>query len=283
VSGSTGKLSREHLPPKAAFNSGTFDRVTVDPYRTKSSLAFRRRTVQGGHSLFALCGRCNNDTGSWYGAEYVRLAHACAPIATQENARAIVQLALKNFYPLRAIKQVLTMASAMADPEGITPDMIVINPNSRDKLLSAGETEPDGALQLKSEEDRVVSILSALRRTVLDRQATSFPPIVRIHMFLVANHAARLHSAVGHMKLPSPKRNWLMELAYWPIGWIVAFHGEPFPGATDVTHWGACEYDDRKDVIVDLPCQWILGDFPLDYRDPHELYEIARHFDLYTR
>ena len=78
VCGSVGRLTFEHVPPKAAFNdhprlfSNILDFVedseVGDPRRA------RRHKQPRGVGAETLCDRCNNVTGSWYGNAYVAWA-----------------------------------------------------------------------------------------------------------------------------------------------------------------------------------------------------------------
>src|SRR5438552_9354996 len=69
--GTEGRLSFEHVPPKAAFNNrpvvayGFEEAIKAGPENSGKG-----RIQQRGAGAYTLCGKCNNDTGRWYGKHY---------------------------------------------------------------------------------------------------------------------------------------------------------------------------------------------------------------------
>lgn len=65
-----GPLSREHVPPKSAFNecNKLWDRLVVSDQEAKA----RQATIRGGFRVETLCGDCNNRICSIYASEYVK-------------------------------------------------------------------------------------------------------------------------------------------------------------------------------------------------------------------
>src|SRR5262245_19184544 len=77
--GSVGKLSLEHVPPRSAFNATPVFLRTMEDWLQGDDRQRRGRKEQRGFGAFTLCERCNNNTGSWYGGEYVEWARALGP------------------------------------------------------------------------------------------------------------------------------------------------------------------------------------------------------------
>ena len=116
--GRLGELTFEHIPPKAAFNSSP-----VKPVNKMADKEFAERlpweidglpylNLQRGNGVYSLCQECNNCTGSWYGAAYVDVAHiAHLAIKEYKNNASKEQfvITMQEIYPLRFIKQVLSM------------------------------------------------------------------------------------------------------------------------------------------------------------------------------
>ncbi len=89
------KLSKEHIPPSAAFNSGDYKIESIDQFKSNDINVWREQSKQGGHFAYVFCEQCNNQTGHWYGGEYKKLAGACTPYAWAANAESIPIISLK--------------------------------------------------------------------------------------------------------------------------------------------------------------------------------------------
>jgi 5-methylcytosine-specific restriction endonuclease McrA len=72
ICGIKGKLTFEHVPPKAAFNDKPILLTTLEDAIAKGLEPITKGETQqrgaGGHTL---CGNCNNNTGGWYGNYFV--------------------------------------------------------------------------------------------------------------------------------------------------------------------------------------------------------------------
>lgn len=122
------ELSFEHIPPRAAFNADPVKPVKGTKFLTEQHLNNKSRmpwettglkyeNQQQGMGVFSLCTSCNNNTGSWYGTDYIRLAHIIhvalqKGFAPEENAIQIYEV-----FPLRIIKQVLSMFCSINNPD----------------------------------------------------------------------------------------------------------------------------------------------------------------------
>ena len=108
ICGKKTTLSFEHVPPQAAFN-----KTTVIAYDLESKLIRREDKgipQQGGFGRHTLCDNCNNNTGAWYADEYVKWARIGMNILTDKRIKGEKEIfvQLKNVYPLRFLKQVVT-------------------------------------------------------------------------------------------------------------------------------------------------------------------------------
>jgi hypothetical protein len=66
------------------------------------------KKLQRGLGDFTLCEKCNNDTGSWYGASYVNWA--LQGMVLNQKSKGSGSLYFPFYiYPLRVIKQLITM------------------------------------------------------------------------------------------------------------------------------------------------------------------------------
>ena len=129
------ELTFEHIPPRAAFNSTPARPVTgmellIDktpdgeermPWDTTG---LRYRNQQKGMGKYSLCQECNNNTGSWYGDAYVDFARAVHSVMQNEDFDGYDGIGFKEFYPLRFIKQVLSMFCSINGPDNLALDPI---------------------------------------------------------------------------------------------------------------------------------------------------------------
>ena len=82
ICGERKKLTFEHLPPKKANNSNRARAVTGDELMKHIAgnekpwdLSKRKyKELQQGMGGYTLCEECNNKTGKYYGAEYIKFA-----------------------------------------------------------------------------------------------------------------------------------------------------------------------------------------------------------------
>jgi len=118
ICGEYGPLSFEHVPPASAYNKEKYtEHLLLDRLEKKGSKGIIK---QGGIGSYTLCMKCNNNTGSWYGGEYVKWAHIGQSIAESPlRHEKSVHLVLQKVYPLRFLKQVITCFFSVAgEPSG---------------------------------------------------------------------------------------------------------------------------------------------------------------------
>lgn len=136
-----GTLSYEHVPPQAAFNKARAIEYRLEDVVYKTGAKGRIR--QGGIGEYTLCKKCNNDTGTWYGNEYVQWARIAQDIIMTWQNRGQTQgtVTLYKVYPLRFLKQVITcFFSVIGGPSGAAfaqnnPDLVNFVLNTHEKNL----------------------------------------------------------------------------------------------------------------------------------------------------
>jgi len=76
--------------------------------------------MQGGAGAYTLCESCNNNTGAWYGGEYVKWARTCRDIMVMWNQKQTLSgsVELKNVYPLRFLKQIVACFCSLRASDG---------------------------------------------------------------------------------------------------------------------------------------------------------------------
>lgn len=71
ICGTVGKLTFEHIPPKAAFNNKpVFIQNAENLFESKSRLFEKKKKSPKGFGRHSLCESCNNNTGSWYAKDF---------------------------------------------------------------------------------------------------------------------------------------------------------------------------------------------------------------------
>jgi hypothetical protein len=138
ICGKHGQLSFEHVPPEAAFNNRP---IMVVPFDEAIKLGPRDvakgRIQQQGAGGYTLCGKCNNDTGSWYGARFVDWCYAGMEMLIKTDGHPGL-ICMRRGYPLEIIKQIITMFFSINPPEfaQANPDLVRFILNKRDRGLS---------------------------------------------------------------------------------------------------------------------------------------------------
>jgi hypothetical protein len=113
ICGISGTLSFEHVPPQSAYNKERIvERKVADKIADRDT---KGTIVQGGSGAYTLCQECNNNTGSWYGGEYIKWAHISqSAIENLPHGETQVNPKLTDVYPLRFLKQVVTCFFSVA-------------------------------------------------------------------------------------------------------------------------------------------------------------------------
>ena len=111
------ELTHEHIPPQSVGNTkdvrpyGLFDSLLKNQsYDDKTGLKWDGGH-QNGFKKNTLCESCNPRTGSWYGVAFRDFIDKIRPIVTVHNAKPgqVAEGIIKDIYPLRIIKQILSM------------------------------------------------------------------------------------------------------------------------------------------------------------------------------
>jgi hypothetical protein len=117
ICGTDGPLSFEHVPPQSAYNSNKIWLARGDQlFQGRSIESLRKEQMQGGAGDYTLCARCNNDTGSWYGAAFVEWADQAVEILERAKGQPFLAYPY-SIYPLRIIKQILAMFMSVNAPD----------------------------------------------------------------------------------------------------------------------------------------------------------------------
>ena len=127
------QLTFEHIPPRKAFNWMPAKPITGEKIVDNKDRIFPwdiegipYSNQQKGMGLPTLCSDCNNNTGAWYGNEYVEFAKCCHSIICDREDFLNKMVHVDEFYPLRFIKQVASMFCSIAGIDADVPSFDAI-------------------------------------------------------------------------------------------------------------------------------------------------------------
>jgi hypothetical protein len=230
ICGKQGPLSYEHVPPQAAYNKARVSEYQLQDVVYKTGK--KGSVKQGGIGAHTLCEQCNNNTGAWYGREFVQWAGVCQDIihAWQKRGQTQGRVTLHQVCPLRFLKQVVTcFFSVVGGPGGV----------------AFAQNNP-GLVQF-----------------ILDRNEQALPTY---HFFLnlypfseKEPSALRRFPIAGKMKVIYDKKgnirpveaHGFSEITHPPFA-LAMTRDTSFFGATDITQFQQYGYDDCVDLDLEL-------------------------------
>jgi len=247
ICGREGKLTFEHIPPRASYNKQSIRTVELlDVIAAENSedimpweLERVRSTIsQRGRGEYCLCESCNNNTGAWYGVHYKRFAdalmHVCVS-AKKANARS-AKFELKDMRPLPIIKQVIAMFC--------------------DINTALTDTDP------------------SLREFLLNKESQALNKSkYRVFMYLMTGGIEKTAGRTALLQIGSPTPIVLSEISTVPVGFVL-YEDLPIDYQTiltEITNFADCSYSDSASITLALNAFEINSVFPGDYRSKEEI------------
>lgn len=248
VCGETKPLTKEHLPPKAAFNKGRGRMPSFGDLLNRDELTIPEtgKFVQSGNSGYVLCKECNNYTGTHWGNAYKKMTtHAVSALnqipggyasADEKPGYSCWQtLEFKDVNPGRYIRQVIAMMLVMAGD------------------ASLGDRYP------------------ALRRLVLGGDPEQLPEPLRLYVSITPGPMARfIGGPRGQLwvKLDSGERRWLLAVDCPPLAHVLLLDGPVAPElGSDISELSQCEVNDNSSITFEnMPLGFTHVPWPTDYR-----------------
>jgi hypothetical protein len=240
ICGEVGSLTFEHVPPRAAFNNHRIFEADIEklmegnwaPGEVPTNGVYKQK----GAGRYSLCGKCNNDTGAWYGEPYVQVAKQAMFLLYR--SRGDMSLAYPyGMYPLRFLKQVVTMFFSACGP----------------------------GLQERNPE---------LVRFVLNREMRQLPR--KFQFFAYLHHpesaAIRQSGLTGVIKGPG-RQHVFSEIAFPPFGFIMSVDGHPpiDHRLCNVTWLNQYSYRAWDIVYLQMPVLHVTTVLPGDFRTVDEV------------
>lgn len=241
ICGSYGKLSFEHVPPRKAFNDGR--RVVVVGFDNMVSLGPddepKGPIQQQGAGRYTLCEKCNNNTGSWYGAAFVKWCHQGMSVLKRTNFRPNT-FTLHYLPPLRILKQIVTMLFSV---------------NDKDAFRQA---------------------FPELVEFVLNKDNRYLPSKFRFFIYFNTGDKFRYNGLSAKADLNTGSVETLTEISYPPFGYVMTVDSEPpDESLLEITHFSQYQYDDFKLMDLRPPVLPTATFWPGDYRTKEEVREQA--------
>jgi len=241
-------LSFEHTPPRKAYNSNKAFLLRGESILEHDKDLFpwllpqaKGVLVQGGIGGYTLCEKCNNNTGSWYGNDFVDFINKGLREACSKNciSNSYVDIELNDIYPLRILKQIITMFFSINNPQ-----LSVVHPELRGLVLSKekkGISEKDFGLYIY-----FIKIPGLYRRAGV--------------------------TGIGNVLDKDFKPRVISELSSYPFGFILEFKPKDKKGFYDISYFANdFDYNQSATIKLSIPVYEVNTWFPLDYRKREEV------------
>lgn len=286
--GTYGDLTYEHIPPKAAFNSAPAKMYTGTELLKKEAgqmpwdvqgLTYVNR--QKGAGKYSLCEKCNNDTGTWYGAAYHDMAQRTATALHHPEIMSSKGLSVKDVYPLRFLKQILSMFCSVNDYKSLCAYANPVQVPNREQLSPLFQN------MVASQESLYEASLltNELRQFVLDRDAVGLDKTkFKVCMYLTKSPLLKLNGISAAIHIEENTYDIVSEITAAPFGFLLYFNPSEnlkCPGA-DITSFADVGYNDRGEINFPLHILEMNTYFPTDYRSKDEIEKAIAEGDKYV-
>lgn len=182
----------------------------------------------------SLCKECNSLTGSWYGSAYALFAERVALLATSYLDPNYHSVEIKELYPLRIVKQILSMFCS-------------INPNLK---------------------------IDDLRKFVLDKNSKGIDKSkYKLCMYFTRSNVKRFLGACGMADIIKGTSFMLSEITAFPLGFLLYFNpteDQEFKGI-DITGLADSDYNECCNLKMPIVFYEVNNWLPFDYRSKAEI------------
>jgi len=250
ICGAIGKLSFEHIPPEAAFNNKSvrllegIDAITKNINGTKYS-----RISQKGFGNYTLCERCNNNTGAWYGNDFVNWCYQGMDLLRLTNGNPHL-IYIHYLCPLKIIKQIITMFFSI-----------------------------NGDRFCENNQELVGFVLNRKRKYLNEKY--------RVYTYFNYEGGTRSTGIMG--KFDINKSNLLIaskpiimsEFSFRPYGYVLTIDSDiPDRRLFDITYFSNYDYDDFRVMSMDMKALPTHTVYAGDYREMDEIVKQSKENDI---
>ncbi|PQJ78966.1 hypothetical protein [Polaribacter porphyrae] len=212
------KLSFEHVPPEAAYNSDPVFFQDSENLHDKSSHVYgkKKRSPRGAGGMY-FCVSCNNNTGGWYANDYKEFAKIGMYVLKSTVYANKYMCAKYPIKPLNVIKQILTMFVAL---------------------------ESSGYLIQQS----------GLKEFLMEPESNKFPKGIRVFAYMTS--AINLRNALSFSNLDGYMR-YFGEISYIPFGFHISINTPPINKPyCEISNFAHFTYNEK--VEITLPLQYLI-------------------------
>ena len=249
ICGERCALSYEHVPPKKAFNNMRVNAYSIDEMLSGSELPWdmtgkKAKILQKGSGAYTLCDTCNNNTGTWYGKDYVDFISGIHNAISQHQygPGASFQIEATDVYPLRIFKQILAMFCSV-NGSGFGEDF-------HEYLLNKENCQFD-----------------------VEKYKLSIYICGQVH--IQTGICVKGDISTNSFRTVS-------EIAHYPLGYVLDFDTKSECSGCDITTFSQCAYEQKANVILTLPVLEHNTGFPLDYRSKSEIIDCIEESKKHT-
>ena len=227
----TSVLTREHTPPRSAYNSG---RVILqrpsDQAIELGYLAWKEDSAYlHGHFRRSLCERCNSLGGRAFVPAYSDFVHQVAQkVSTRIPLTSIEVEAVRN--PQLILRQILLQLVTSNGP----------------KFVEANNW---------------------IRPFLLTRKPCRLPDNVHLYIFATQNGGMRSTGLTGQILLDKETFRVFSEFTHWPLGTILSFSELVDEPLLCITDWSEIPFRSKNRLTLKLPVNPTVSPCPLDFRD----------------
>ncbi len=241
ICGTYGPLTFEHIPPEAAFNDQRMKLADIQRLLSNTDWeSFENprggKFQQRGAGAYTLCGRCNSNTGHWYGAQYVTWAYAGMRHLGAVGSGSSLRLPFM-ITPLPVLKQIVAMFASACGP----------------KFMDA---------------------YPELRQWLLNPRQSGVPDRLGIYCYFVGpdSRATRQSGVSGLMTLGGGNAVFA-EIAFPPFGYLMCLDSRPLDGQLkDITFFGQFGLKEFRDIYLRVPVREVNSVFPGDFRTMEQIH-----------
>ncbi len=232
ICGTVGKLSYEHVPPRKCFNDSPakiFRGYDWMKNHFKWPIKSGGDIQQQGTGAFTLCSRCNNNTGSWYGSEFVKWVEKGFNVLSKiEKSQNFTTFFITECYPLRFLKQVIVMMFSIGPPD-----------------FAQGNKE--------------------LVNFVLNKESRELSPDYKFSIFLYKGKLCKYIGNAGIFDISGKNTKMLYELTYPPFGFNFVWWGNRNELLFPVNQFSDFNFSEKVDICLKLPILDSSSPYPEHY------------------
>lgn len=246
ICGERRMLTREHVPPAAAFNLGRAKLHTVEEWLKQRDEGVPGGEIkQGGIWAYTLCKPCNDFTGAQYGNEYRRWAGTILNTLAEDGT---------NVRELEAQLSTRRGRYSMLGDPGPRPGAMVRQVLAMMCSVSAGFD--------------LAGRYPAIRRMILERTPEPLPAGMSIGLTVYLSPRSRISAPMMIVDTNRAMWRWTIELAHAPLAsLLVITSGGNAPAHTwDISEYTQIAPDVSMGVDGDLEIGFGNTLYPGDYR-----------------